>query len=1024
MRLGVVLSLLVARARHAGVRRLAVAAALGLGTALAVVSAAVTAVTADGALDAAVSGLPPGQRSVIVASFGLPTPRQVGQYDAIVSAGLRRLGSGPVRRQLLFRELGDTHHRVVVLGATDDLAGAVRLVIGRLPTTCTPARCEVALVLPPGAPVTQQPPQLDPGLGVVVVGSVRRADPMLLSGTFAPAAGAPLLVGDGVTNVGALASLSSFGRTVGWVAPLDLARVRTLGVEAWADAATAVADDFLQRTGDALTVTAPVDALRAEHDRAVTSAQRFALLGATGSVLLLGAAVVGGAALRRDHEAFSGALRRRGAGPRLLGAVLAGEVAGAALAGLAAGCVVGAAGAAVVAARAGLPVLAVTGSAVLAALPVCTLLTVAAAALLALTIAVPAARDGIATRGVWHAVEATAGVCVAVVAVLVARGGAVVAARSGTDPLLLALPVLVLVAAGLVLARLWLPLVLAAQRLLPRRAIGARLGLSAVTGRPLRPAATAALVTAAVATCVFAGAYRATLDQGAADQAAFTVPMDARVQIGTSLDRPYDVAPPAAQRRELPGTVAHPVLRVSGSRRIQASVGTPVQLVGLDPAALPAMARWDRTVGGPAPAAVAGELGVGALPQGTALPAGRVLRIATPDSPVQVAVTATVRAGDGREQNVELRVQDAGTPRAALVAQLPAFEAARLAALTLRLPFDEATRRIHNLGEGDLDRATPRGHIALGEVTVDAVAAPAPWRSWAGTGLRVTARGSAAAVDYQLAQGAVVLTGRGGGPGDVGDPVPVAVDPDTAAAARDGLVDLRITGLDVSARVAAVLPRFPTVTGPFAVLDLAALARLVDVSTPGTAEPVELWISGPPGAPGTLADRLTAPPFDRLDVQLRAPIEAALRSDPVARGAADLLGWAAAATLLAGAAALILLVAAERHDDAAAEYAWEADGVAPGTLRAALWWRALAVALPAAPAGVLAGIVLAALTARLVAVTATATAAQPPLAAGAGVLPGSAQALAVLAVALAAAAGLAAASLREPAPVRPAGTPA
>ena len=218
--------------------------------------------------------------------------------------------------------------------------------------------------------------------------------------------------------------------------------------------------------------------------------------------------------------------------------------------------------------------------------------------------------------------------------------------------------------------------------------------------------------------------------------------------------------------------------------------------------------------------------------------------------------------------------------------------------------------------------------------------------------------------------------------------MPVAVDPATAAGARDGLLDLTLDGTAVRARVVQVLPRFPTVTGSFAVLDIDALGRLVDVATPGTGEPIELWLDAPD--PARLATALAAAPFDRLLVQERAPIEASLRADPIARGAAELLAWAAAVTLLAGAAALVLLVAAERHDDAAAEYAWEADGVPPGTLRAALWWRALAVALPAAPAGILAGSSLAALTARLVAVTATATAAQPPLVAGAGILPGSA----------------------------------
>ena len=752
-------------------------------------------------------------------------------------------------------------------------------------------------------------------------------------------------------------------------------------------------------------------------------------------MLLLGAAVVGGAALRRDHEAFTGALRRRGAAPRLLHGLLAGEVLGAAVAGLVAGCVLGAAGAAVVAARGGLPVLATAGAAVRAALPGAAVLTLVAAVLLAVTVAVPAARDGAAARAVWHAVEAAALVCVAVAAVLAARGGVTVggggadadSAGGGTsDPLLLTLPVLVLAAAALVLARLWLPVVRGGERLVPRRSVAARLGLAAVTGRPLRPAATAALLTAAVATSVFAGAYSATLDRGAADQAAFAVPLDARVQTGPSLVRPYDAAAPSTLVSILPGVTARPVLRVTATRRVSSDQGTGVQLVGLPPDTVPGMAAWADTTGGPDPARVAEALRVGPLPQGTALPAGRRLRIATPGPAANLAVTATLRAADGREQNVELRVVPATRHApAALDGDLSALDRAgvpgrdpRLVALTLRLPTDQETRRVHGIGEGNNDRALPAGRLTLGAVSVDGTPVASPWRGWTGSGATAGKGGQTLAVDYRLSSGAAVLTARSGGPGDEGSPVPVAVDPATAAAARDGLVDLALSGAAVTARVVAVLPRFPTVTGSFAVVDLGALERLVDVSTPGVAEPGELWLAGP--GLGRLAD----PPFSQLTVQLRAPLEASLRADPVARGAADLLGWAAAATLLAGAAALILLVAAERYDDAASEYAWEADGVSPSTLRAALWWRALAVAVPAVPAGILGGVVLATLTARLVAVTATATTARPPLVAGAGLLPGSLLALAVLAVALAAAAGLAAASLREPLPRRRTGVTA
>src|SRR3954468_15689620 len=1030
----VLVSLLAARARRAGLRRLAGAGALGLGTALAVVSAAITAVTAEGALVAAVADLPPGERSVAVATYGLPDPQRVAGLDALVRRRLPELGSGPVHRQLLYRELGDTHHNTVVLGAADDLPGVVRLVSGRLPASCTPTRCEVVLALPADAPAATRPPELDAALGVVVVGAVRRTDPLLLSGTFTPADGAPLLLGDGVEHVAAIGALNAFGRTIGWVAPLDLARIRAVGVDPWVDAATAMADDFARTTNDALTVTAPGAVLRAQHQRAVTNAQRFTLLGATGSILLLGAAVVGGAALRRDHEAFSGALRRRGAAPRLLAGLLAGEVAGAAVAGLVVGVVVGGVAAGAVAVRAGLAPLPTAGSAVLAALPASVGLTVAAALLLALTIAVPAARDGAAVRGVEHVVEAGALVCVAVAAVLVARGGVGVGSDAGTaDPLLLTLPVLVLVAGALALARLWLPVVRGGQRLVPRGAVAARLGLSAVTGRPLRPAATAALLTAAVATSVFAGAYRATLDRGAADQAAYAVPLAARLQTGLDLERPYDVAPPAALREVLPGVTSPPVLRATASRRVETSQGTPVPLVGVDPGVLPAMAHWDDTVGGGDPADLATRLRVGAVPEGTPLPPGTELRIATPGATVTVAVTATVRADDGREQAIELRVARPGTAGAALVGDLTPLDrtgAARpapatgrhLVALTLRLPTDEETRRVHNLGEGNLDRATPSGRFTLGTVTAGGTPAGRPWQGWSGGGLKASTGGDRADVRYSLVEGAAILTGRAGGPGDDGDPVPVAVDPATAAAARNGLLDLTLDQTSVQAKVVAVLPRFPTVTGPFAVLDIAALTRLVDLTTPGTAEPVELWLAAPD--PTRLSTALAAAPFDRLVVQQRAPLEASLRADPIARGAAELLAWGAAVTLLAAAAALVLLVAAERHDDAAAEYAWEADGVAPGTLRAALWWRAAAVALPAVPAGILAGAALAALTARLVAVTATATAARPPLVAGAGVLPGSALALVVLLAALVAAAGLAALSLREPLPRRRTGTPA
>ena len=128
---------------------------------------------------------------------------------------------------------------------------------------------------------------------------------------------------------------------------------------------------------------------------------------------------------------------------------------------------------------------------------------------------------------------------------------------------------------------------------------------------------------------------------------------------------------------------------------------------------------------------------------------------------------------------------------------------------------------------------------------------------------------------------------------------------------------------------------------------------------------------------------LATAPFDRLDGPASSPSSRqTLRADPVAAGRPGCWRPGRCSPLLVAAAAVVLLVVAERYDDAAQAYAWEADGVAPATLRGALWWRAVAVAVPAVPAGVLAGVVLSRVTARLVAVTATAVTPQPPLVAG------------------------------------------
>jgi hypothetical protein len=1013
----VVASLVGARLRHAGRRWWLVAVGIAAGAAIPVLVAGSSAVTADAALRRSIAALPTGERSVTVSHNGFLDAEASAEVDTLVRDRLGALSEpgapSRVLRQLLFRPLADRTGETFALGSADDLPAGVRLLDGRLPTSCTPTRCEVVGVR--DGVTGARDPAPKPELGLVIVGHVSRTDPYLLTGTFEPDPGVPILLADGVDAAATLATLALFQRSYGWIAPLDLAAVRHRGAPAWIDDATRVADDLYTSRGG-LVVTAPDEMLLAEDRRARASTRRFAVLGGTAGVLLLGAAVAGGAALRRDHAGFVGALQRRGAPPWRLGAVIAGEVAATAAAGAVAGLVLGAVVTGVLAARAGLPVLTTSWDAVLAGGPAVVALALVGGVLLAVTL-----RWGLAGSGpsrdpdpqrVWHAVALACIGCAAVAALLAARGEADVA-RS--DPLLPTLPALVLLAAGLLAARCWPPVVHAAQRVLPRRAVGARIGVSAVAAHPLRAAATVALLTAAVGGAVFAGAYRATLDRGAADQAAFAVPATATITPGRGAERPLAVAAPEAYAEVAPGAQAYGVLRTAGSVGGGPQQGEAVQVLGLDPAALTRATRWDAVTGGDDAQAVARGIAAADADPGVPLPPGRTLRIPTPGGGVTLAITAWVRAADGRERGIPMAVTRTGGD--ALTGTLPDLGAQlHLVAVSLRLPADTADRRQHALGESDRDTSAPAGTIRFGPLSVDGRVVDDAWTGWAGRGLTAATAGGdgVATLRYVLQGDELVLDARPGGPG-ADTPLIVAADPKTAAG---GVTTIMLEGAGVKVRPVAVLPRFPTVSGRFVVADLDALARVVDRVSPGLAEPGEVWLDVPAGGEAGARAGLAQAPLDRVAVRWRSDTEHALRTDPIAQGAVALLLGGTALTLAVALAAVVLLVVTARHDDAGELYAWEADGVPPRTLRAALWWRAATVAALGVPVGVVTGLLLARLTARLVAATAAGRVPQPPLVAGAGAGSAVLAVAAGLALALAVAGMVAARSLREPLPVQ------
>ncbi len=989
-------TLALAGLRHRPARYVVLALGLALSVALPVLGQASGAVVAGRTLVAAIAALPPGERSLTVTYGGAVEPAAQQTDDAFVRGQLAGLTSAPARREVLYGQLSDGHGNDYNLGAADGLSDAVRVTSGRAPAPCTPTRCEVVLTGPGPAP------RLDPGLGIVIVGTATRTDPLLLAGTFDPGPARTLLLADGAAAAERLPEFELLPHSTGWVAALDPGRIATMGVPAYTAGSREVAN-AMSLTGQAFALTVPDDALAREDARAQASTGRFAVLGGAAAVLVLGLAVVAAAGLRREHGALARLLRRRGAGQLAVVRLTTLTV----LVAVAVGVVVGLLGAALVAGglargdTVGPAPLTVATGALVAALPTVAVLGLAALALTVTVLLWPETSRGTA----WRTAELLVVVALGAAGLAAARG-AVTATPDGNDPLLTALPVLVCVAGGLLAARLWVPLAAALAHRLPTRAVASRLAVVGAVRRPLVVVTTVGFVTAAIAAVVFSGAYRATLLEGAADQAGFQVPLDARLMPGGDSASPLQVVAGAPAV----GT-SYPIVRSAAGVRTSATSATAATLLGVPPAVLPAIARWSRLTGDTDPRAAAAAVTVPERSAGIALPdAATTLSIPVRGIPTaqyaDLSFLAWVGAADGRE--VGVRLAPVG---GSLTGALPDLGPGRhLRALTLRESELASQRRQHRAGEGGTNAELVAGTALLGPVGTDAGTAGG-WRGWSTTTARAAVVGDDLRLAFQLSGPLVVVR-----PG-LAERAPLRVLADATTVALAG-TNLRLDtgGSSVAATVVGTMARFPTVPGPFLVLDAQALSDALDDIEPGTGPPRELWIAGADaGLPAALAQA----PYDRLAVTLQADVRDRLATDPVAQGSAWLLAAGALVALLVGAVALVLLVIGARRDDAGELLALEADGVGPGTLRRVLFLRAAFVAVPAVIAGAITGLLLARAAATLVAVSATGATPVPPLTLSVGAGWTSAVVGGVLVLALLVAAGTAAGALREAWPARP-----
>lgn len=929
--------------------------ALGLvpATALTVLAAGMQVETRIAGVQQALDTLDAADRTVLsVTSIPLPADR-IDAADQLVRAGYRAAGFSGVERTLTFRLLSLAGTDVTV-GAVTPLPDGVRLLSGRLPTACTPTRCEVLAVGAVGGAV------LDPAalaaapatFGLVVTGTAELADRRLVAGGLVTPS-APLLLGADPSAMAGLQVLAGFGRTTGWLASVDGTAVATNGVPDTENRLAGMVAGFGTAFGPLL-LSWPAAIAEAAVARSAVAAERFGALGAGVGALQLAFCAVVAVSVRRRTRWVCGVLTARGA-PRWSAAVLSvlqpvPAVLLGALVGLGTGIIV-------VAMRltallgstfaAGLhESVSIAGTAVAA-------IAALSATAVAMTAVISALPDRLARSSQLVIDTLTA---LLLVGLLWSSGGAFT--LTGSAPF-----VGICLFAGLVAARVvpLLPRVSASalglRHFLPRmrRRPGiAALSRRARSRRPLVPAVIAGFLAAACALTVFAVAYRQSLGQSAADQAAAQVPLDLRISASTEVSTPGSVVDPNLLRAAAPGVTIAPLT----STAVSVAPGTPrarsTNLIGMDPSTVPLMTDFPVTTGtGTAAAAVAASLRTAAPVDDRPLLAAGPVRFAASGISADIQVKLWIESANGSQQAITLTPSGSSQ----LVGRIPAD--AEVVAVEVAESADFLVHRQHGVGEGDTDRAQAAGTLTLGRPTGTASGPGWSWSGWTASQAELTATADQLAIRYRIDNRRVVAVPAGGSGAQAGtpqNPLPMVVDPVTASAAVDGRLSIAVAGTTITGTIVAVAPFWPGVSAPYAIADRSAVSGIVSADAPGSQPVTQVWLAAPAEQLGALRTALDGSAAGAATITERAVIEQTLRADPTTRRTILMVMIAALIALLLAWVAIALAVRAD-HDGAASEQlALELDGLTPSRLRLLLLGRSLGAGVLGIALGALAGV--------------------------------------------------------------------
>jgi hypothetical protein len=925
----------------------------------------------DRSLALATAQLQPADREVQVTWSGAVD--SFPRLNREVVPQLTRVTGAAPAAAMLFRE-SSIQGRLVNLRAADDLSRYVRLVSGRLPTTCIPSHCEV-LRLKGAGPIPSTP-----ALHLILVGRATLKPGAPIAPFVLPAPQtemvaqavhyhtpqpSPIVIANGIAGLSRTTELETFYRSYAWFVPVRKGDIHPWSVAAFSARVQKIAAQ-LEASPDEFEVTAPTDTLTTASASSDAASRRLLLLGGEGAALLLAFTVLAASALRRDV----GDARRRlvwfGATRWQVELFTLAEAAALAVTGTIAGWLLGGAVAALVAERAGSPAWQVVAHGLLSGDALIAAVVVAAIAglLLYATVRAPGIQLG---RLAFTPLDAAALGAIAVVLIGWARGSIsapALASSKGTSTFLLLVPALIVFATAVLAARLLAPALRAVGRLGRRGPISVRLAAASLARNPGHAAIAATFLVASVGLALFAVVYRSTLVQGQHDEAAYTVP--ASFVLTEDLTQLIPVLH-GARASAYPAPPAH-VLRLTGN----VPSGATFTMLGLPTPGLADVGGWRSDFA----SLPLGELGRRLTPNRNmalrtqSLPPGRRFTLPVSVRGDNIGVIAIFRSALDDYQPVSLGHSN-GSKVVVLRGRIP-FRHATLA----QLQFTLTATNLHGSANGGTGiQPSAKGVATFGAARVNGRPVPGALDGFKGT---VALSGSPPRVGYLITPDRPAVL-RPVQPTD-GLAIPVLATRTVAAeAGPNGIIPLQVEGEQVAARIVGVIRRFPSIVGDAVIADRQTMSTLFDTRSPGLGTTDELWLDVPQSQEATAAGRLGRAPFTQLTVTSRAATLQTLEADPLARGALLTLAGTAGVALLLALVGLLLAIVSDIRDDRGELFDLEAQGAAPATIRAHLRIRALLVAAFGIAGGLVLGAILSALVISLVSVTAAAAEPEPPL---------------------------------------------